>query len=314
MRSIESLTTIDPSSPDGLEEMVAAIEAGNAEEAFTALNLLKARQVPIANVDMLRAQCFVKMGQPYAAMEALKEELRYFPNNQSAASQLAALAPVPPKPTSTDPEFCELFGVVRPYTMLSEARLVSLHSLARAVCEEDLPGNFVECGVAAGGSSGLLSTIIARHSRRPRKLFSFDTFAGMPKASDCDLSYGKHAEATGWGTGTCSAPESSLRDVCAKLGVESLVQPVKGLFSETLPVWRERVGPIALLHMDADWYTSTLDILENLFDQIVPGGRVQIDDYGYWEGCRRAVNEFEQRRGLHFQVTTIDETGVWFRR
>ena len=195
--------------------------------------------------------------------------------------------------------------------MLSEARLWSLFSLTKEVCQKRIPGNFAECGVAAGGSSALLATVISRYSDQPRRLFSFDTFAGMPESSAYDLHAGQQAEKTGWGRGTCAAAEASLLEVCRKLKVENIVQPVKGLFSDTLPVHRQEIGKIAFLHMDGDWYSSTRDILTNLFDQVVPDGKIQIDDYGYWEGCRRAVSEFEKERGLKFNLHVIDETGVW---
>jgi hypothetical protein len=165
--------------------------------------------------------------------------------------------------------------------------------------------------VAGGGSSALLAAVLAKYSSQPRLLFSFDTFSGMPQSSALDVHQGQQAEDSGWGAGTCSAPESSLLEVCEKLGVRPFVRPVKGLFSDTLPAHRGEIGPIALLHMDGDWYSSTRDILENLFDQVVPGGFIQIDDYGYWEGCKRAVNEFALNRGLNFQPNRIDETGVW---
>jgi hypothetical protein len=64
--------------------------------------------------------------------------------------------------------------------------------------------------------------------------------------------------------------------------------------------------------MDGDWYQSTLDILENLYDSVVAGGRIQIDDYGHWEGCRRAVHDFEAARGLSLKLNRIDYGGVWF--
>ena len=64
--------------------------------------------------------------------------------------------------------------------------------------------------------------------------------------------------------------------------------------------------------MDGDWYSSTRDILEFLFDSVAAGGRIQVDDYGYWEGCRRALDEFEKERGHSFKLNRIDETGVWF--
>ncbi len=66
--------------------------------------------------------------------------------------------------------------------------------------------------------------------------------------------------------------------------------------------------------MDGDWYESTRDILENLFDQVVPGGAIQIDDYGHWEGCKKAVHEFADKRRLDFALSRVDEAGVWFRK
>jgi hypothetical protein len=298
-----------------LPEVRLLIKKSKIVEALRRLNHIKAQRQPGRDVDYLRALCFVNEQQPIAAIEALKEELRFFPDNQPAAQLLERLVAEHYTPCSIeDPEFCEIFNIVRPYTMLGEARLYSLFSLAKYVCFQDVYGNFVECGVAAGGSSALLAGVIARYSRQPRRLFCFDTFEGMPAASVFDISHGKTADAIGWGAGTCAAPEASVREVCQKLSVEKLVKPIKGLFADTLPLNRERIGPIAFLHMDGDWYSSTHDILENLFDQVVTGGRIQIDDYGNWEGCKRAVREFENARGLKFKITEIDETGIWLPR
>ncbi len=279
-------------------------------ELFAQLNSLKAGRVAQRGIDLLRALYFLRQRQTGAATEALKEELRFFPDNSDATALLqtveAAGAELP-----DDAEFRELFAAVRPYTMLSVPRLWSLFRLAREVCVEDLPGNFVECGVAAGGSSAMLAAVIARHSRRPRTLFSCDTFEGMPAAEAADTHRGQQADAIGWGTGTCAAPVDSLREILRKLGVEKIVEPLPGLFGETLPANRARIGGIAFLHMDGDWHSSTRDIFDNLFDQVATGARIQIDDYGFWDGCRRAVEEFSQERGLKFNLHVIDETGVW---
>ena len=291
-------------------------ERGDVESEFARLNQLKARCQPVRNTDFLRAQCFLRLGRPLDAMEALKEELRFFKDNREADVLLARIRTEHGESPSSlgNAEFQELFLNVRPFTMVGEARLFSLFNLATEICARDLPGNFVECGVAAGGSSALLAAVIARHSRQPRKLFSFDTFEGMPAATGLDTHQGQSAEVVGWGAGTCAAPEDSLREVCGKLGVEAHVIPVKGLFSESLPVWRDRIAPIAFLHMDGDWYSSTTDILDNLFDRVTPGGRIQIDDYGHWDGCRRAVADFEQKRGLKFELHQVDYSGVWLAR
>jgi len=64
--------------------------------------------------------------------------------------------------------------------------------------------------------------------------------------------------------------------------------------------------------MDGDWYDSTKTILDNLYDQITPRGYVQVDDYGYWEGCKKAVDKFDTARGLNLSKQTIDACGISF--
>lgn len=290
--------------------------AGNhVADCLRLTSRLKALRLPLLGLDLLRAQIFLRMGQPDAAREALKEELRYFPDHIEARRLLESLT-IPEQTLSSDlpPEFAQVLQKIRPYTMLSTARLRSLYNLAISVCREDLPGNMVECGVAAGGSSALLAWVIKRYSQRPRTLFCFDTFAGMPAPTEADTHAKTPANATGWGEGTCAAPMDSLIDICQQLEVDDIIHPVKGLFKDTLPTTSSQIGHIALLHMDGDWYESTRDILDNLYDQVVPQGRIQVDDYGHWEGCKKAIHEFEARRGIKFHMHPIDTTGVWFQK
>lgn len=293
----------------------AELEAGRSETALQTAIRLKAEHRQLPELDFLRARAFHALGRLHEAAESCREELRWNPGHAGAEALLASL----PKADHSaglpdDAEFREIFDHIRGNTMLSVERLWSLFENARRICRDDLPGNFVECGVAAGGSSAMLSWVIARHSRRPRKLFSFDSFEGMPPPAEVDRHAGLDADATGWGTGTCSAPEESLMSLCRRLGTERFVQPVKGLFQDTLPTMRDWVGMVAFLHMDGDWYESTRAILENLYDRVQPNGFVQVDDYGHWEGCRKALHEFEAARGLKFPLRTIDATGVSFDR
>ncbi len=209
-------------------------------------------------------------------------------------------------------EFQSLLPALRPYTLLSLERLSTLYSLAKKICQEDIPGNFVECGVYKGGSSALLAWVIKHYSRRPRKVYSFDTFSGMPDPTEVDRHQGIPANDTGFGAGTLPAPiAENLEQVCKTLGVWEVVTPVAGLFENTLPAFREEIGEIALLHADGDWYSSTMDIFRNLYAQVNPQGSIQIDDYGHWEGCKQAIHDFEQEIGVFFQLHTIDYTGVW---
>lgn len=313
---MQTETTSQDSLVDSLiARGIERIEQGRPQEALDLAIQAKSLRHPRPGIDMLRGVAFLRLGRDSEAREALREELRIHPANRDAGAILEGLGA--DRSLSIrglgDSEFQEILGKVRPYSMLSEERLLSLFEAARRACMEDRPGNFVECGVAAGGSSALLSWVVKRHSRRPRKVFSLDTFEGMPPPTSEDHHEGLAADATGWGTSTCAAPMESLLGICRTLGTLDVVVPVKGLFQDTLPVHRDGIGSIALLHMDGDWYDSTMAILRNLYDQVVPGGFVQIDDYGHWAGCRKAFHEFESTRGVSHTLASIDSTGVWFR-
>jgi predicted O-methyltransferase YrrM/predicted Zn-dependent protease len=295
-----------------ISRSTAALAGNRLQEAFQLVNSAKALKRPHRGLDILRAHCFLAMGQAAGALEALREELRYFPDNLEAKQLLDELAPSTTAERFGDREFADLLQIVRPYTMLSEERLFSLFTLVKRVCQENLPGNIVECGVAGGGSSALMAAVIQRYSTQPRFVYSVDSFEGMPQPTEADTHQGIEAEATGWGTGTCAAPESSLLEIAAKLGVTDLVKPIKGYFEEVLPIRRDWFGMIAFLHMDGDWYSSTKAILDYLYEHVSDDGMIQVDDYGYWEGCRKALHDFETARGLHFDLNVIDGTGVWF--
>jgi O-methyltransferase len=294
-------------------EILERIRTGENDTAFHLLNELKASKANLQNTDYLRAHLFLQKNQPVAALEALKEELRYFPNNAAASRALASVQRrTQPSSSITDPEFKSLLAIIRPYTMVGEERLYSLFNLAREACVLDRPGNFVECGVAAGGSSALLASVIKKYSSRPRLIYSFDTFEGMPPATKEDAHLGTPAEATGWGQGTCAAPIDSLLEAARKLEAKEFVRPMKGLFAQTLPVAKTEIGPVAFLHVDGDWYSSTMDVMNHLYEQVLPGAAIQVDDYGFWEGCKKAIDDFQRERGLEFDLKKIDFTGVWF--
>jgi predicted O-methyltransferase YrrM len=211
--------------------------------------------------------------------------------------------------------FKNILSTVRPYTLLSESRLFSLYCLAKQICVEDLPGNFVECGTCKGGSAALIAFVIKHYSRRPRVLYAFDTFEGMPAPTEIDRHQGIPANLTGFGEGTLKASISeNLDKICKLLQVRDIVVPVKGLFAQTLPKYKSAIGSIAFLHADGDWYESTMDIFNTLYDSVISNGLIQVDDYGHWEGCKQAVHDFERMKGESFSLHTIDETGVWFQK
>lgn len=195
-----------------------------------------------------------------------------------------------------------LLLAVRPYTMLSRRRLSRLYTLAGHCVVE---GAFVECGTWRGGSAALLAS-----QGRDRQTWAFDSFLGCPPPSDEDVSsQGRHGEA-----GEACAEMQSLLDIAHRLGVSDRLRIVPGWFAKSVPHWAGKIGQIALLHLDADWYESTKICLENLYPHVAAGGHVVVDDYGYWQGCRKAVDEYLSGIGHVPSLHWNDHTGVDWRK
>ena len=327
--SQETSTKVSTESPIlpsfSVEEVIerllrAAIENfkyGSFTQAFQAASKAKALRLPVLNVDYLRAACLLHLGRPMEAREALREELHYFPDNGSAKQLLEEVFRTAPDTHRVqDEEFRELLELIRPHSMVPEARLYSLFTLAKKACLDDLPGNFVECGVSRGGSAAMLGIVIKRYSTRPRRLFAFDSFEGMPEPTQYDTQNGIAANDTGWGAGTCSGSSENVQKLCVELGIDEQVILVKGHFEDRLPQWKEKMGEIALLHADSAWYQSTMTILNELYQKVTTKGLIQFDDYGSWDGCRKAVHEFQAQNELTFQFQPIpgDHQGVWIKK
>lgn len=312
-----SSTTVSPSELQTAKTLrrsaAEALQKNDIQKAHSLLCKAKSLKLPLKSIDYLRGLTFIKTGDLASAREALREELRYFPDNLAAQELLTEIDSIIGTSNIDNEEFRELYTIIRPYTMIGIPRLMSLFVNVKEICTNGPAGSFVECGVAGGGSSGLISAVINKYAPS-RRLFSCDSYNGMPPASEFDIHDGQHAEDSGWGTGTCAAPESSVLNLCTQLGTRSIITTVKGYFEDTLPIWKERFGPIAFLHMDGDWYASTKAILENLYDKLVPGAYIQVDDFGHWDGCRKAITEFFLNRKIDINAYSIDQGGIWFKK
>jgi hypothetical protein len=87
---------------------------------------------------------------------------------------------------------------------------------------------------------------------------------------------------------------------------------VKGWFRDSLPGLD--CGPLSLLRLDADLYQSTMEVLVNLYDKVVSGGFVVVDDYGAFEACRLAIDDFRIERNIQAPLKWIDWSGVYWRK
>jgi hypothetical protein len=202
--------------------------------------------------------------------------------------------------------FSRLYRKVRGTTMCSNARLRGLYRAVNGVIRKQVPGDIVECGTARGGSAALMALTLEQANDRERSVWVFDTFEGLPPptADDPDFEIAKRF------TGTCLGSLEDVSGLFSQLGLSRRTRFVKGLFQDTLPT--APVAQISVLHLDGDWYESMMSCLENLYDRVSPGGVIQIDDYGFWEGARKAVHDFFDRRSISPVLTRLDYSGRQF--
>jgi O-methyltransferase len=184
-------------------------------------------------------------------------------------------------------------------------RLQTLWRLSRRIDAHGIDGDIVECGVWNGGTAAVMALA---NRRQDRRFWLFDSFAGFPKPGEKDV-----PGAVGIQEGDWKGSLARVRGLFARLGIpDSRIEIVPGWFQQTLP--SSPVRRIALLHLDADLYDSVRLGLECFYDRISPGGYVVLDDYGFWPGCRTAVDEFLKARGLRVTLHVSDETGRWFQK
>jgi hypothetical protein len=183
-------------------------------------------------------------------------------------------------------------------TYLEPCALQELYDTVAAIEAQQLPGLLVEAGCALGGSA----IVITAAKARTRPLRVYDVFGRIPAPSERDgedvqLRYSliQSGAADGIRGHQYYGYEDNLYEIVkgnfADLGfpIDAYnTQLIKGLFEDTLNFSE----PVALAHIDGDWYDSVLICLERTAPHVVQGGVLVIDDYEAWSGCHRAVEDF----------------------
>lgn len=208
----------------------------------------------------------------------------------------------------------EIIKSVEKYTMTSPERIVSLIRAVKYIEKNNLEGDIVECGVWKGGSIMAVLKTLSQLESFNRKIFLYDTFEGMSAPSAFDTSFkGESAKEAFdkkndyWDRIECNSSLEEVKNNIRRVNYpDGNIMYVQGKVEETIP----GVIPdkIAILRLDTDWYESTLHELENLFPKLVKGGIIIIDDYGHWEGCRKAVDEYIEKNDLKLFLNRVDYT------
>jgi O-methyltransferase len=217
-----------------------------------------------------------------------------------------------------DPAFAPLYDACKPYTLIHVERMYSLYKAVQYIVKKGVPGDFVECGVWKGGASMMMAKTLLKLGVRDRKLYLYDTFEGMTKPTPEDTALMSGAGDTmgiwernqsGDHNEWCYGPLEGVKKAMEATGYppENIIY-VKGPVEETLP--KTLPGATAILRLDTDFYSSTKHEMEHLFPLLVKDGVLIVDDYGYWAGARKAVDEYLDAQKVALFLHRDDYSGA----
>ena len=195
-------------------------------------------------------------------------------------------------------------------TMIGTARLDNVVRCTVRAVLDGVPGDLVETGVWRGGATILMRGVLQALGDANRAVWVADSFEGLPVP---DERYPADAHLDWSHVDVLKVDADAVRANFARYGLlDDRVRLLEGWFADTLP--DAPIEQLAVLRLDGDLYGSTMDALVALEPKVSPGGFVIVDDYGGWDACRAAVEDYRAEHGIDAPIHTVDWTGVWWRK
>ena len=193
----------------------------------------------------------------------------------------------------------------------SQERVEGLHRALISVHQNSIEGDFVECGVYKGGNPIIAKKFFDSVGLN-KKVYCYDTFEGMTPPSDKD---GDNARKNWNKKAKC---EANLNEVKTNFKTHNClddnVKFIMGDVCKTLRTEENLPKKISILRLDTDFYESTKAELEILFPLLVKDGFLIIDDYGHWQGCQQAVDEYFSKDFVENKFERLDYTCIMYRK
>ena len=191
------------------------------------------------------------------------------------------------------------------YSMTGFDRMFFLIKALKQIEIDKVEGDFVECGVWKGGNLILFQKMIEKLNLNGRKIFAYDTFSGMSQPGQSDLNINNESADEIMNSLKKRKVDPEKNIIFAKCSLDTVKENfemntkkndnlicIKGDVEKTLKIKENLPTKISILRLDTDWYQSTKIELEVLFPLLNKNGILIIDDYGYWKGSRKAVDEY----------------------
>ncbi len=203
-------------------------------------------------------------------------------------------------------------------SMIPLARFDNIKNCIGEIVRNGIPGDLIEAGVWRGGAAIYMRGVLKAYGITDRLVWAADSFEGLPEPdaekfpleakvqSGPMIQEAYHNLAVGL--------EEVKRNFAAYRLLDNQVRFLKGWFKDTLPT--SPIAALSLMRLDGDFYESTKDSLDALYDRLSIGGYVILDDYGEdtWTYCRKAVDEFRSERHIDDPLIAVDSKCSYWQR
>lgn len=192
------------------------------------------------------------------------------------------------------------------FTMVGHRRLDNVQACIEDVLKNNVEGDFIETGAWRGGMTIFMRAMLKDHGVTDRNVWVADSFEGLPVPE---------TKGDGWDLSEVQMLKVSIEQVkenFMKFGLlDDQVKFLKGWFCDTLP--NAPIQKLAILRLDGDMYSSTMDALKSLYPKVSKGGYVIVDDYYSWPSCRQAVTDYLESQNLNPEIIGIDKDAVYWK-
>ncbi|MBI3503938.1 MAG: class I SAM-dependent methyltransferase [Proteobacteria bacterium] len=196
------------------------------------------------------------------------------------------------------------------HTMIGRRRVDNIEACLDVIRADAIPGDLAETGVWRGGAAIFMKGYLDAYRLAGRNVWVADSFEGLPVPT---LSQDANHDFSAAKFPILAIGLEEVTENFRRYGLlDDSVKFLKGWFKDTLHV--APIRQLALLRLDGDLYESTMDALNALYAKVVPGGFVIVDDYGDFEPCRRAIDEFRATHAITDPIVPVDWTGVFWRK
>jgi O-methyltransferase len=192
-------------------------------------------------------------------------------------------------------------------TMIGVYRLVNIYESLKKCIDEGIEGDFVETGIWKGGACVFANAVMHEFDQQnARRVHCFDSFEGLPAPYMEEDEGDQH-----YTFDFLRISVDQVKEVFSKykLLTENAIFR-KGFFKDSMKEV-EDIEKICMLRLDGDMYSSTIEVLEALYDKVSIGGFVVVDDW-ILPTARAAVYDFLNSRGISPEFRIIDESSIYW--